>query len=547
MQKDVVLKFALQNALKYGKADPKIVINKVFSERKSITDKKALLQEIQAVIKDVNSWSAEQQRSRLQKLAPELLEKKPVEKQDLKELKNATHGKIKTRLAPEPSKYMHIGHALVFAINYLYAEKYHGTCVLRLEDTNPEKSAQEYVDAAYQDLDWLGLKYHEKIVCSDRLEMYYGYAEQLINDRKAFTCFCDRNTVKTLRMEKERCACAKKTPLVILEEWKRMLAGKYTPGTCNVRLVGDMTSDNGVLRDPVIMRISHANHYRHGTKYCVWPLYDFENAIEDSAEGITHVIRSKEFELRLPLHNLIKDYLNLKKQEVIEIGRFNVIGATTKGREIRKLIETKQVFGWDDPRLVTIRALRRRGFVPETFLMLARQIGLSKSETNIDWQLLAACNRKVLDSKTKRYFFVEHPRKITIKNAPAVNAAVPFHPDNTAMGERSFRTGANFYVADDLKKNKNYRLMHLFNFKNTTFVSKELDQKLEAQLIHWLPANNDLVHVDVLMPDGTWTKGLGELSLRELRAGTIVQFPRFGFCRLDHQEKETLVFWFAHR
>lgn len=546
MQNDIILKFVLQNALKYGKADAKAVMGKVLSEV-SPTDKRALLKEIARVVREVHTWSAEKRLTILQALAPELLKKKEIAQQDLKELRGASPGHVRTRLAPEPSKYLHIGHALVFAINYLYAEKYGGSCILRLEDTNPEKVTQEYVDAMLDDLQWLGLVCAETVVCSDRLDLYYKYAEQLIADGKAYTCLCPRETLKTLRAKKKRCACAAKGTSAVKKEWIGMLQGSFKPGERNLRLVGDMRSDNGVLRDPVIFRISDRTHYKQKNKYCVWPMYDLTNAVEDSVERITHIIRSKEFELRLPLHNLIKDYLRLEKHHVIEIGRFNVIGATTQGREIRALIEQKKVSGWDDPRLVTLRALRRRGFVAATFLMLARQIGLSKSPTNIDWQLLAAFNRKVLDPTTKRYFFVEHPRNITISGAPSFKVSVPFHPDKKKLGARNFATRGEFYIADSLQTNKFYRLMHLFNFKNRTFISKELDQQLDAQLIHWLPVTNDLVNVEVLMPDGTTTKGLAEPAVRDLRTGEIVQFPRFGFCRFDHVTNETYAFWYAHR
>src|SRR3989344_4940625 len=245
--------------------------------------------------------------------------------------------------------------------------------------------------------------------------------------------------MKELRNKKIRCECATKNAKENLKEWKNMLAKKYKPGEANLRFFGIMDSENGVLRDSVIFRVSSATHYLQGDKYAAWPMYDFENSIEDSIEGITHVVRSKEFELRGELQNMIKDCLNLKKQEVIELGRFNIIGAVTKGREIREMIEKKQVIGWDDPRLVTIKALKRRGFAAESFHELAKEVGLTKSETNIDIKLLASINRKLIDRKTDRYFAVFDAKKITIGGAPQSNVKVPLHPDSK-KGFRKLKT-----------------------------------------------------------------------------------------------------------
>ena len=394
---NLILKYALKNAVDYnGKANFQAVLGKILSEKPELKqDIKNIVKEINDIIKKVNSMKLEEQKLQLSKFK---FEEKIKEKQDLKELKNV-YGKVRTRIAPEPSKYLHIGHALVFIINSEYAKKYKGECILRLEDTNPEKASGEFVDSIMEDLKWLKIKYNKKIICSKRLKIYYNYAEKLIKLGKAYVCFCSRDKIKELRHEKIRCNCYNKNTEENLIEWKKMLSKKYSPGKANLRLLGNMESDNGVLRDPIIFRVSNTKHYLLNKKYVVWPLYDFENSIEDSILGITHIGRSKEFELRAELQNLIKDYLNLNKQELIEIGRFNILGAVTQGREIRKLIEEKKVFGWDDPKLVTIKALRRRGFIPESFHELTKEVGLSKSETNIDIRVLASINRKLIDKK----------------------------------------------------------------------------------------------------------------------------------------------------
>lgn len=445
-------------------------------------------------------------------------------------------GKVKTRIAPEPSKYMHIGHALIFLINYKYAKEDNGSCILRLEDTNPGKVSEEYAKSMLEDLKWLKIKYDEKIVCSERMKIYYEYAEKLIKLGKAYVCFCSRDQIQSFRGQKIKCACADKDVKKNFEQWKGMLNKEYKPGEANLRLVGDINSDNGVLRDPIIFKLTDEKHYLQGNKYYVWPLYDFENSVEDSIEGVSHVIRSKEFELRAELQDLIKDYLKLKKQEVIEIGRFNISGAITQGREIRELIEKKMVLGWDDPRLVTIKALRRRGFVPEAFHDLAVEVGLSKAETNIDVRVLSSINRKLIDKKVKRYFFVENPVKIKIKDIPKLKIEAPLHPEVPKFGVRKFEIKDEFFIQDKLEKGNLYRLMHGFNFKDGKFVSEEYDKTLKAKLIHWVPTN-DYVSVEILMDDGSVKKGVAESNVKNIKAGETVQFERFAFVRCEGKNK----------
>ncbi len=541
---ETAYKYALQNAIRYnGKANPGAVIGKLFLEHKDIK-KEEVIKTVNEIVKKVNKLSVEEQTKELDKLAPELLHIE-AKKTDFKELPNAVMGKVKTRIAPEPSKYMHLGHALVFIINKAYADKYKGKCLFRLEDTNPEKATQEFVDSMDEDMKWLRLTYDQKIICSERMDSYYKYAETLIKNGNAYVCTCSQEKVKEGREKKVRCACLKK--LKHKEEWGKILEGEYEEGKANLRLVGDMESDNGVLRDPIIMRISKKKHYAQGNKYYAWPMYDFENAIEDSIENITHIVRSKEFELRLFLQDLIKKMLKLPKQEVIEIGRFNIIGKTTQGREIRALIESGKVKSWDDPQLVTLKALRRRGFDPETFWDLAKEVGLSKSETNISEEMLETLNRKRIDKKAKRYFMVENPKKIVIGDHKLKETTVPLHPEVKEHGHRVIKINNEFYVEDEIKKGKVYRFMHLFNFKDNKFVSEPYDQKLNARLIQWLPVAKDVVKVEVLMKDGTIKEGLAEPAIKDLKVGEVIQFERKFFTRLDKKEKDKLYFVYTHK
>src|SRR3989344_4442651 len=254
---ETAYKYALQNAIRYnGKANPGAVIGKLFLEHKDIK-KEEVIKTVNEIVKKVNKLSVEEQTKELDKLAPELLHIE-TKKTDFKELPNAVMGKVKTRFAPEPSKYIHLGHALVFIIQKAYAIKYKGTCTLRIDDTNPEKATQEFVDSIEEDLVWLKLTYDNKVIASTHMEIYYKYAEQLIDMKKAYVCFCKQEEIKSGREKRVRCNC--QTKYNAKEEWEKMLAGKYKEEQCSLRLLIDMTSDNGVLRDPVIMRISFHPH-----------------------------------------------------------------------------------------------------------------------------------------------------------------------------------------------------------------------------------------------------------------------------------------------
>ncbi len=554
--KKAAFKHALHNAFEFnGTANAGAVIGKVISENPELKSRiKDVAAAANAAVKEVNSMKAEEQAKQLQAIAPELLEKKKAEKRGLLELENAVKGKVVTRIPPEPSKYAHIGHALSFLINYLYAKKYEGKCFVRFEDTNPELSKQEYVDAILEDIKYLGIKPDKTTFASDDIEKLYSYAEKLIEGKNAYICFCSVENVRESRHKGKECECRDASAEGNMKGWKKMLSGGLKEGEAVLRLKGDMQSENHVMRDPVIFRITEGKHFRQGSKYRAWPLYDFENAVEDGMMGITHIMRSIEFGgMRVELQDTIKSLLKLPKQTVIQYGRFNVTDALTQGREIRELIEKKEVAGWDDPRLVTVKALRRRGIQPETFSDLAIEVGLSTTPTNINWEVISAFNRKYLDASSKRYFFVENPKKITVEKAPTKEVALKFHPSEEKH-ERKFSVNGEFLISEkdyhELKKlsnNELVRLMDCLNFtaNDTKFIydSDKVEEyrKKGKNILHWLPAKGN-IEAEILMPDATTLKGLAESNASKIKEGEIVQFARFGFCRLENKEKMRFIY-----
>ncbi len=540
-----IRKYALHNALKYnGKANSGAVVGQIFSTHPDLKKKAGeIIKLVNEIVLKVNKLNVEEQKKELNKIAPELLEeKKERKKKELPELKNVK-GKVITRLPPEPSKYIHLGHAVSFIINYLYAKKYNGKCVLRFDDTNPEKAKKEYYDAVEKDLKWLKIDYDSKIIASEHMEEFYKYAEQMIKNDEAYVCFCEKETMRNFREKSKICDHRQHKEKENLEFWKGMLKGKFKEGKATLRLKGDMSNGNAVMRDPVLFRIVEKAHALTGKKYKVWPMYDFETAVGEEIAGVTHIFRSNEFgEMRIELQDYIKDLLKFKKQEVLQYGRVSVNGYEMQGRVMKEKIERKEVEGWDDPRLMTIMALRRRGIVPETFHELALEAGLSATPTNLDWSVVAAINRKIIDPIAKRYFFVRDAKKIKIENS--VNSVkVSVHPENKELGMKTIKIGKEFYVQDEIKKGIVYRFMHLFNFKDAKFVSQEYEQKLGAKIIHAVPVE-DSIDVQVLMDNGKIIKGKGEGALRDLKEGEIVQFERMFFARLD--DKKKMLFVYAH-
>lgn len=554
--------YSLKNALKFeGKASAGAVMGKILAAHPELKQQaKDLGKALGPIIGEVNRMKPGEQRAELEKIAPELLiEEKKETKKDLPELEGAVMGAVVTRIPPEPSKYAHIGHALSFLINYLYAKKYNGRCILKFEDTNPEKCTQEFVDVMTEDiLGYLKIQPDEVMLVSDDIPRMYQEAEKLIRKGKAFVCLCPREKMQELRHKAVCCEhrdCSTEENLTL---WKKMLDGRFKPGEATLRLVGDMEADNQVMRDPVLFRINNTEHFKHGTKYKAWPMYDFENVVGDCVHGVTHILRSSEFgTMRNELQNRLKDLMGFKRQHIVHYGRINITGAIAQGREIREKIASGEMLGWDDPRLVTLRALKRRGILPEAIHELVYEVGLSLAQTNIDFTVLAAINRRLLDERANRYFFIPYPEKVSIEGAPEQEVRLKLHPEDEKRGYRMHKTHEEFLLTPEdagaLKQGELYRLMDCLNFrkegKRLVFDSLEYEKYKDrgSRIMHWLPADSELIDIEVLMPTGKWMEGKGEPSMKDINVDDVVQAERFGFMRLDEKTPKKLKFWYTHK
>lgn len=556
--RESAMKYALQNALRYkGKANAGAVIGRILAENPELKENaRQTGEEVAGIVKEVNKLPLEKQEQKLREIAPELLERKEdSKKKDMFEFLGIREGqKVVTAFPPEPSKYPHIGHAKAIILNHELAKRYKGAFYLRFEDTNPELAELDFYKIHIENYEWLGIKPDKIDYASDFMEEFYKYAEKMIRENHAYACSCSQDLIKENRRKGIECGCRYSQIEENVGKWNEMFrarAGKYV-----IRLKGHMQSPNTTLRDPVIFRVVDKPHPRKKKKYRVWPNYDFESAVMDGIESVTHRLRSKEFELRNELQRLIQTMTGFRETKIYEFARFNLEGVESSGRIIREKVRKKELIGWDDPSLTTLVALKRRGFLPESVKEFVLSTGITKTESVLTWDDLIVHNRRLLDSECSRYFFVESPKEIKIENAPAQAVDLKMHPEFAERGLRKFRTKEKFYVAErdfsEFRDGKLYRLMDCVNFvrKRNKFVFDSLEyeryKKHGDRIIHWLPVQKGLVKAEVLMPNKEVKKGLAEPSVKNLKVGDAVQFLRFGFCRLDKKGKKGLRFWYTH-
>jgi glutamyl-tRNA synthetase len=565
----VAYKWALKNAYDHsGKAIEGAVISKVIAELPwAKTDIPRLRSEVARAVELVNSMSLEGIEHALTEIEPSLLSRRrgEEEKRALPPLPGAVKGAVVTRLPPEPSGYMHVGHALSGLINYLYKEIYEGKLWLRFEDTDPRKARAEYYESFRDGYRWLGIKWDYEKNNSDDVPVMYEYAEKLISLGKAYACLCSQEVMRRKRALGEPCEHRSMDPAWSLEQWDKMLQGQYREGEISIRLLGEISSANTALRDPVLLRIVNHSHPICGDKYIVWPTYDFAVSIEDALCGVTHVLRTSEFRFRDELQDLIRSYLGLPNPLYVEYSRFEFEGTPVAKREIRELIARGVVKGWDDPRLATVMAVRRRGIVPEAFReFVMRYTALTTTKKEYSWDLLYAINRRIIDPVSPRLFFVPEPVRLILKGLEEKIVEAPLHP-TTEMGRRKLRAASQLYIsrrdADPLKAGDRLRLKYLANI---TVVEKGMDYVLaEAEtgepepgleIIQWVPADSHQIKViipgrlfknDEYEPNSLEVvEGLVEPHELSIEVGTRVQFERFGYCIKD---KEPNTYIYTHR
>jgi glutaminyl-tRNA synthetase len=384
---------------------------------------------------------------------------------------NRFQGRVATRFPPEPNGYLHIGHAKSVCLNFGIAAQYGGTCNVRMDDTDPSGESLEYVESIINNVRWLGFDWEDRLFyASDYFERLYQFAVQLIKAGKAYVCSLSADEIReqrgTLTEPGKESPYRNRSIEENLDLFGQMRAGEFEDGAHVLRAKIDMASPNITLRDPVFYRIKRATHYRTGTKWCLYPMYDFAHCLSDSIEKITHSICTLEFENNRPLYDWILDQLNVDcHPQQIEFARLNLSYTMLSKRRLIELVTRGYVTGWDDPRMPTIAGMRRRGYTPEAIRNFCARIGVAKSENLVDISLLEHCVREDLNERALRVMGVLRPLRVVIDNYPEGQVEefkCPNHPQNPDMGSRSVPFSRVLYIEqDDFHKNppkKYYRL-----------------------------------------------------------------------------------------
>ena len=411
-----------------------------------------------------------------------------------KDLAEGVYDCVHTRFPPEPNGYLHIGHAKSILLNYGLAQKYNGKFNMRFDDTNPTKEKEEFVESIKEDIQWLGADWEDRLYfASDYFQQMYEAALKLIDKGKAYVCDLSSEEIReyrgTLKEPGKESPFRNRSVQENRKLFQEMKEGKYQDGEKVLRAKIDMASPNMNMRDPVIYRVAHMEHHRTGDQWCIYPMYDFAHPIEDAIEGITHSICTLEFEDHRPLYDWVVQELEYPvPPKQIEFAKLYLTNVVTGKRYIKKLVEEGIVDGWDDPRLVSIAALRRRGFTPESIKMFVDLCGVSKANSSVDYAMLEYCIREDLKLKRPRMMAVLDPVKLIIDNYPEDQIEyldAPNNLENEELGSRKIPFGRELYIErDDFMENppKKYfrlfpgnevRLMNAYFVKCESFVKDE--------------------------------------------------------------------------
>jgi len=555
--RELIEKYALQNAVKY-KAAPNAgaVMGKLMGEH---PDLRARAKEVSPLVKEVLSeiekTSPEEWQKRLEAIAPELIVELSVKKEPdkgLPALDGAENGVV-MRFAPNPNGPPTLGSARGIIVNSEYVKKYGGKFIIRFDDTDPVKKRP--MPEAYgwylEDCNWLDAKPDLVITASERIDKYYPIAEELIRRGGAYVCGCAQGVFKEHKDKGIACEHRDQSIEQNLELWKQMLDGRLAEGQAVLRVKTDMSHKDPAIRDWPAFRIVTTPHPLVGDRYRVWPLLDFESAVEDHLLGTTHILRGKDLADSGSRQRYLYRYLGWEYPKVIHWGRIKIhqFGSFSTSK-LRKAIEAGEYTGWDDPRVPTVRAMRCRGIRPEALRRFMIDLGVGETDISISMDSIYAENRKLVDQEANRYFFVWNPVSLQIEGDVPASGHAPLHP-TIDRGWRDIPAGNSLFICrsdlETLKVGDNIRLKDLCNVEMTSlepararFLGKDVGKR--TKIIHWAPADGPAVKV--MKPDGI-DEGIGEAGIAG-ELGKVVQFERYGFVRINFLGNP-IVAYFAHR
>lgn len=575
--RDAVRKTALINAVKHdGKAQTGAITGKILGERTDLRRRaKELNVLINGIVAEVNGLSFEEQRRIVEQNWPETLIKEKVEEEKrLPPLPRADeNSKVVTRFSPNPDCVVHLGSARAIILCHEYAKLYKGKFILRFEDTDPKtkRPVLEFYNCIRKDLDWLNCPPDEEYIQSDRMITYYDHAERLLKDGNAYVCTCEPETFRQRILAQKPCDDRDLPAEEHMARWKRMLDGSYREGRAVVRVKTDLNHPNPAVRDWPALRIIDPEMYPHPrvkNKYYVWPLYNLSTGVDDHLMGVTHIIRGKEHLTNQVRQEFMYRHFGWRYPVAIHYGRMKITGASLSKSKIVQGIREGLYKGWDDPRLATFQALRRRGITPEAIRKMIIDVGPKTQDVTLSWENLYAYNRKIIDPTASRYFFVQNPIELHVAEISRLfHAQLPLHPEHPEQGTRDYTVSpaeddrsAKLWISRNdtasLKTGDSLRLMELFNVKigkrnsysaEASFLSESYEdaRREKLRLIQWIPVGED-IPCEVVMPDASLAEGIAESACEKLKVDDMIQFERFGFVRVDAVNKK-LTAYYSHK
>ena len=542
VERESIRKHAVRNAFMHeGKADQGSVISKVIGEfpeaKKEI---KNIIPVIREVVEEVNSMGSEKLAEIVQNEYPEFLEvEKKVQEHRLPDLRNV-QGNVVMRLAPSPSGPLHLGHSRMAILNDEYVKRYGGELVLRLEDTNPANVDGDAYRMIPEDLEWLGVNVTKIVPQTDRMDIYYSEARKLIEAGKIYVCLCDQEEFRKLKLDSKACPDRDVPPEENLERFNGMLDGKYEQGKAVAVVKTDLKHPNPSIRDWIAFRIATSPHPRTGEKYRVYPMMSFSVAVDDHHLGLTHVLRGKDQLTNTDKQRYIFEYNGWKVPEYYHYGMVSMPDVILKTSIIKQGILKGEYSGWDDIRLGTLSALRKRGYSKETFRSYWIESGLRESDAEFSWDIFNSMNKEFVDADAKRYFFVPDPVEIDIQSDSELRGSMLFHPSRPELGKREYTLEKNPRIkvpSSDWNSIEDGTLDRLKDLaavvkKGKGAVVQETDiPPSKTKIIQWAPEGSG--DFTVYRPGGTKDTGVAEPLIKD--ASGVVQLERYGYVNISDE------------
>ena len=564
---------ALENALAHnGKASFDAVIKKLLGSKPEYReDVRKIIPIVREVVEEVSSLDLDEQLHRYDSLKDLIPRREKVRDVEglLPPLPGGEQGRVVTRFAPNPDFVLHLGSLRPLLLSYEYAKRYDGSFILRFEDTDPRTKKPEpiYYDLILKDMNWLGIYPDEVYYQSERLEIYYDVARKLIKMGKAYVCLCSRDVFSELVREGKQCQHRDQDIDVNLSLFEEMVSGGFREGEAVVRIKTDLSHPNPSIRDWPALRIIDTRKYPHprvGSRYFVWPLYNFSCSIDDHYMGVTHIFRGEEHRVNEEKQRYIYNYMGWSPPITIHHGKLAVPEGILSKSKILKGIREGFFEGFDDLRLATLAALRRRGFHPQALKNLILKIGIKSTTAVIDWTLLSAENRKIIDPISNRYFGVRDPFVVEAEVEGDLHIRIRKHPDYPEKGFRElvvkkvdgfshlyidFEDLGHFQVGRDI------RLLHLGNYvvdevgdryARLSYVDNDVKKavKMKYPFIHWVPMDSGVE--SIFLYPGVRYRGLVEADLLKESVGNPVQLERLGYFKIDGVEEDLVTIIYTH-